>query len=299
MASRRRVPEALHSEISKHAALMRALNTNEILDLTSQLIQHESQRKKVSKPAKGLESPASSNLNNLIPFDDDAASSERLKNKEYDSESEYCDMDDSDYRATPPPFSSQPSAPGTLKRKRSLDSRSTTSHSEIPDPSQATATSKGKSRAESSDKGDTWTRWPLKREDLPTPLWGMQDEVEALVGTFLRQSEAAGSYLHLARVNKKRLASSRASEDGDEEDESDEIASETLSDLDTPSFISELTTTTTHVVRKVLDTLADVTPARAPSLQNRLNPLGWEDVLEAFALSGAMDPEATQRFVDA
>ncbi|KAL0570070.1 hypothetical protein V5O48_011888 [Marasmius crinis-equi] len=115
-------------------------------------------------------------------------------------------------------------------------------------------------------KRDGWTRWPLLMKDVPVPEWVLEDEIEHLVAQ------------------------------RDDEDDDDE-------DLDEPEYLAELTLTTTHLLHSVFSTLSEFTPARAPSLQNRLEPIGWEGVLDAFALyrsfdSGGNDADATKRIIE-
>ncbi|KAL0573791.1 hypothetical protein V5O48_008157 [Marasmius crinis-equi] len=67
--------------------------------------------------------------------------------------------------------------------------------------------------------------------------------------------------------------------------------------------LTELTLTTTHLLHSAFSTLAKFTPTQAPSLQNRLEPIGWEGVLDAFALyrscdSGGNDADATERTIE-
>ncbi|KAJ8073595.1 hypothetical protein PM082_011873 [Marasmius tenuissimus] len=102
---------------------------------------------------------------------------------------------------------------------------------------------------------DGWTRWPLLLKDVNVPEWSLDDEIEHL----------------LASLNTRR---------GEEDEEEDRT------DLDPPPYLHSMGLTTTHLLHSVLAILAHFTPPRAPSLQNRIEPIGWETVIHAFALAG-------------
>ena len=102
---------------------------------------------------------------------------------------------------------------------------------------------------------DGWTRWPLLLKDVNVPEWGLEDEIEHLLASLGRHID-----------------------EGNEE--------ENCTNLDPPPYRDSLTLTTTHLLHSVLAILAHFTPPRAPSLQNRIEPISWENVVHAFALAG-------------
>ncbi|KAK1230622.1 hypothetical protein PQX77_006284 [Marasmius sp. AFHP31] len=102
---------------------------------------------------------------------------------------------------------------------------------------------------------DGWTRWPLLLKDINVPEWSLEDEIEHLLAS---------------------LGTRRSEEDEDEDG----------TDLDPPPYLHSMTSTTVHLLHSVLAILAHFTPPRAPSLQNRIEPIGWETVIHAFALAG-------------
>ncbi|KAJ6588355.1 hypothetical protein B0H19DRAFT_1248027 [Mycena capillaripes] len=106
-------------------------------------------------------------------------------------------------------------------------------------------------------KRDTWTRWPLLVTDLEVPQWGLNDEIEALVRLCLRDS------------------SHPRDEDVDPEE--------------SPACLPHLTQSASAFLSSTLALLAHHTPARTQSLQDRLNPLGWQTVLDVVASCGDVD----------
>lgn len=105
---------------------------------------------------------------------------------------------------------------------------------------------------------DTWTRWPLLVQDVPTPEWSLQDEVERLANKFLKPPS-----------------------DPDEETEEEPIDSAT---------IQHLTLETTAYLSHLFAMIATHVPMVKESMQNRLRPLNWENVLAVVGASGLVDP---------
>ncbi|KAJ7764522.1 hypothetical protein DFH07DRAFT_811497 [Mycena maculata] len=102
-------------------------------------------------------------------------------------------------------------------------------------------------------KRDTWTRWPLLVQDVKVPEWGLADEIETLVRTWLQNNPH------------------RASQDADE---------------DPPSILPHVVQSASNFLSGLLALIAQHTPARPQSLQERINPIGWQTVLAALASSG-------------
>ncbi|KAJ6613588.1 hypothetical protein B0H10DRAFT_216761 [Mycena sp. CBHHK59/15] len=203
MAKRKRVPQALHSELSEYSSLLRALRTNDILD--------------VAKHITGPPPPK-----------------ERRKPKRTELPVQ---LDVGELRSSLPDESDiQPVAgPSNLK--------------EIEAP-----------KRKHARKRDTWTRWPLLVTDVHVPEWGLQDEIEALMGIALKNNPHAG------------LSESDSLEDLDVDD--------------TPSTLPYLTQSASNFLSSVLALIAIHTPARPQSMQDRINPIGWQNVLDVVGSCG-------------
>ncbi|KAJ7056997.1 hypothetical protein C8F01DRAFT_339887 [Mycena amicta] len=102
-------------------------------------------------------------------------------------------------------------------------------------------------------KRDTWTRWPLLVNDITLPQFGLDDEIAVLARNCLRDTI-----------------------DPDEID-------------DDNNNLDPISTSATAFLSSTLALLAHHTPARTQSMQDRLNPIGWRDVLDIVAASGDVD----------
>ncbi|KAJ6591027.1 hypothetical protein DFH09DRAFT_1138358 [Mycena vulgaris] len=107
-------------------------------------------------------------------------------------------------------------------------------------------------------KRDTWTRWPLLVKDVHVPEWGLEDEVEALMRVCLREHPRPAVL---------------ESADAEEPDEA-------------PPSLPHLTQSASNFLSSILALIALHTPARSQSMQDRLNIIGWQNVLEIVAASG-------------
>ncbi|KAF7329781.1 hypothetical protein MKEN_00241400 [Mycena kentingensis (nom. inval.)] len=104
-------------------------------------------------------------------------------------------------------------------------------------------------------KRDTWTRWPLLVGDTKVPEFGLDDEIAVLVRQSLPDDIA-----------------------GDEdEDDSDN------------AYLAPICASATSFLSSILALLAHHTPARPQSMQDRLNPIGWQTVLDVAAACGDVD----------
>ncbi|KAI6129124.1 hypothetical protein EDD17DRAFT_385371 [Pisolithus thermaeus] len=130
--------------------------------------------------------------------------------------------------------------------------------------------SQGSSRAA---ERDTWTRWPLP--DFPIPEWRLDDEVKTLGELILRQ---------LGEVPKE---DSITYGQGDASDpEADDLH---------PPITQLLVAHIGALLAHVLNALADLRPATVASMQNRLSPLNWQDVVNALAAQGVVDQAVISR----
>lgn len=108
---------------------------------------------------------------------------------------------------------------------------------------------------------DVWTRWPLMIQDVPIPEWTLQDEVERLANKFLQPPSN--------------------SNEETEEDVEDPVDSAT---------IKHLTLETTEYLSHLFAAIVAHVPMAKESMQNRLRPLNWENVLAIVGASGLVDP---------
>lgn len=119
---------------------------------------------------------------------------------------------------------------------------------------------------------DNWTRWPLLFDDVAVPEWGFEDEVSTLAAQALKLRPPA------------RLSVSALSPDSGPEEDAEGIDPDL--NPDTPSYIPHLTACASTQLAKVLALLAAHTPIRAPSLQNRIEPLDWQSVINILSSCG-------------
>ena len=108
---------------------------------------------------------------------------------------------------------------------------------------------------------DAWTRWPLLIQDVPIPEWTLQDEVERLANRFLQPPSDPNQ---------------ETEEDVEEPIESDAV--------------KYLTLETTEYLSHLFASIAAHVPMVEGSMQNRLKPLDWENVLAIVGASGLVDP---------
>ncbi|KAJ7291247.1 hypothetical protein C8J57DRAFT_1211736 [Mycena rebaudengoi] len=111
-------------------------------------------------------------------------------------------------------------------------------------------------------KRDTWTRWPLLVEDVHVPEWGFDDEIEALTRSILHNNPHPPLPLP-----------------GPASPEAD----------DAPPYLPALAHAASNFLSSVLALVAHHTPARPQSMQDRLNPIGWQMVLDIVSCDPAFD----------
>ncbi|KAE9392623.1 hypothetical protein BT96DRAFT_1000173 [Gymnopus androsaceus JB14] len=147
---RKLVPAALHSELTEYSSLLRALRTNDTLDITSQLTRYHVQ--------KGKEKET---------YEDEDEDEEEEEGKESENDDvEENQEDDEEPKA----------GPSSLKRKRSASSS-------VP-------TSAKKKKGKQKSTRETWTRWPLLAEDVPVPEWSLEDEVAHITTSLMPTSDS-------------------------------------------------------------------------------------------------------------
>jgi len=113
---------------------------------------------------------------------------------------------------------------------------------------------------------DPWTRWPLLVQDVPIPEWTLQDEVERLANRFLQPQD-----------DPDREA------EGDADEPIESVAAKHLT-LETTEYLSHL-----------FAAIAAHVPMVEESMQNRLRPFSWENILAIVGASGLVDPRCNPR----
>lgn len=135
---------------------------------------------------------------------------------------------------------------------------------------------KPKSSGKTKSKGprDTWTRWPLLAGDVHVPEWSLQDEVKLLALQHLK-------------------ASSTSSDDDDSEDPTERSPDdeEAVESLMTSHALDALTASTGCYLSQILALLAAYVPPGEKSMQNRVRPLSWENVLTIVVANGMVTAE--------
>jgi hypothetical protein len=111
-------------------------------------------------------------------------------------------------------------------------------------------------------KRDTWTRWPLLVNDVYVPEWGLEDEIGVLV--------------RLCQRNNPHPAFPDSEEPNPTPPDADEP----------PYFLPHLTQSASNFLSSILALIALHTPARPQSMQDRINPIGWQTVLEILGACG-------------
>ena len=147
---KRRVPPALHFELTEYASLLRALRTRDAMDLTAHL----------TKPSPFTLRPQSEPPENL---DNDNLDDELL--------------DDLSSRPASAVNSRENSA---IAGPSDLDHPTNKAFAEVP------VIDKASKKVIPKRKRDQWTRWPLLLEDVPIPEWTLEDEVAVIASRVMK-----------------------------------------------------------------------------------------------------------------
>lgn len=124
---------------------------------------------------------------------------------------------------------------------------------------------------ENKPRADTWTSWPLI--DCAVPEWTFEDEIEQLADNVL--------HAQATRVRGDHVAS-----ESDSESESDRQSQGGLA----PAATKDLVLRAGALLVRILNLMADQRPSAPGSMQNRLWPMNWEDVISLLAVHGDLDP---------
>jgi hypothetical protein len=136
---------------------------------------------------------------------------------------------------------------------------------------------------------DTWTRWPLLAGDVHMPEWSFEEEVHLVA----KQCLASLTVPHDPLV--ARGADARSDPGGvfdHSPDQDNEIDDD---DMLSPSTLRILADQCSLHLGQILSCLAAHVPLAGKSMQNRLQPVGWEDVLGIMSVSGLVGEQSVLR----
>ena len=144
---------------------------------------------------------------------------------------------------------------------RAARSSQTPETDDIHDPRLTPTVEASGSNSSSRKPKDTWTRWPLLIQDVPIPEWTLQDEVERLANKFLQPPSS-----------------------------SNEETEEDVEELIDSVAVKHLTLETTEYLSHLFAIIAAHVPMVRESMQNRLRPFDWENILAIVGASGLVNP---------
>jgi len=249
MSKRKRVPAALHSELTEYSSLLRALRTNDTLDVVSHL----------TKPR------------HIVPtYDEDLLDSD----EDLESVSE-------------PPVLSEPDVIHATDPSTSTNTDTARSKPRAEKRKRKTSTNAAINR---THKRDTWTRWPLLSEDVHVPEWGLEDEIGLLASHAIK--------CHPPPSTSNPQLGIHPCPDSHPPEPDIEVESDGYSDSDPPSYLPALTLQVSNHLSQILALLVAHTFPREKSLQNRIEPIGWETVLDVLGSeSGLVDDKSVSMYI--
>jgi len=244
--AKRRVPAALHHELTEYASLLRALRVRDAMDIT----------KHITKP-----SPFA------IGVVDD--------NEELNSDD---DLDD-DEELSPRKQASH--ASGSISGS-SLEGTGATS----PQNMSARAKGKRKAEdspnagKRKQRRRNHWTRWPVPLEDVLLPEWTLEDEVAVIASQVMKLHPPPVFPVPPAGSD------DMDDEEGDDQFIRVMDMEVEDDDPDNPFYVPYITSIVAEYLSTILGLLASLTPARPASMQNRIEPLGWRTIIDVVATCG-------------
>ncbi|TFK31598.1 hypothetical protein BDQ12DRAFT_739912 [Crucibulum laeve] len=252
MSKRALVPIALHSELVEYSSLLRALRTSNTLDITAHIAKAQPSQRRHEDEDHDLDSDEDLNSND----DDDDDTEDRSSMRTETLVAGSSDLSHLlNVSSTILSTSSAPQ-PQTVKRKRKRPQPRT--RSSKPQPQR-----------------DAWTRWPLLADDVHVPEWGLEDEIAHMAAQTLKLRPHPPLPAFLSR------GGSSSNEDSDSAADLSDLDPDP--DPDAPSYIPHLTALLSTRLSSLLALLAQHTPARPPSMQNRIEPLTWRSVVDILA----------------
>ena len=246
---KRRVPEALHHELTEYAALLRALRARDALDVTKHL----------TKPSPFALQDAGPNESD---GDDDSISDSSLPSPSVSASASTA--------GTPAP------GPSDLSHPANASLRSDKAKGKRP----VTPVRKQKRR-------EHWTRWPLLLDDVMIPEWSLEDEVAVIASQVLKTRPAPT--FPVPPAGEDDLDEEEFDEDDDDRlIRGQDVAMES-DDPDYPYYVPYLSSIIESFLSSILANLASQTPARPASMQNRIEPLGWRAVIDGVVTCGVAE----------
>lgn len=264
------IPIALHTELSEYTSLLRALRTNDILDVASQLARPyagSSTRASTVTARDSSLAPRSTDFADVELSDEDVGSSARVAER---------NMDDGE--SEKPDSGSEYEMGGEGKAKAKKRS--------------------SRSKKKKMER-DEWTRWPLMVGDVHIPEWGFADEVLFLA----RQSIAfrrsiSSEHAYDQPVDPLEPGHDLHAMEGEQEptEDVDDIDSESEDELQ-PDVAHTLEALSSTHLTQVLSAVASHIPASSKSLQSRFMPLTWQHVLNIVSVEGIVDPQYVLSYI--
>lgn len=154
----KRVPAALHSELTEYSSLIRALRTSNTLDVTTHITKpHRTHDDGLNSEDDDSDSQeGGEDFPDLEKLDENDVETDAITNSNFPPSSVGDPREASSQPASPP-------AGASKKRKR-----------------RSVSPSRPRRR-------DTWTRWPLLLNDVAIPEWSLEDEIGILVADSLKR----------------------------------------------------------------------------------------------------------------
>lgn len=245
--AKRRVPAALHHELTEYASLLRALRVRDAMDIT----------KHITKPspfAMGAVSDNDEELNSDDDLDDDKEPSHRKSTSHSSGSKSETSLEGTG--ATPPKNMS-----AKAKGKRKAEDSPTAG--------------KRKQR-----RRNHWTRWPVPLEDVLLPEWTLEDEVAVIASQVMKRRPPP--VLPVSPAGSDNMDG----EEGDDQFIRVMDMEVEDDDPDNPFYVPYITSIVAEYLSTILGLLASLTPARPASMQNRIEPLGWRTIIDVVVTCG-------------
>lgn len=151
---------------------------------------------------------------------------------------------------------------------------------------------KGKAKVPSETKGRRRQRvnrtlWPLLQEHCPVPEWSFDEEVKTITEQYLRSQGATRRVAGSSTPDTTRAPHSSTHTDVAQSDD------DSVDSILSSGHLAGLTSDAASRLISVLSLLAFHRPNVNFTKHGRVDPMGWEDVLDAVGVSGVFD----QRYV--
>jgi len=137
---------------------------------------------------------------------------------------------------------------------------------------------------------DQWTRWPIPKKDVPFPDWSLQDEIESIIKYVL--------FSHQESDTPSFDEGSNGYDDNENSNDEPSVNAEqeqSLADFDCEDqedvYVHGLAETITPIIQNKLESLFGLisahTIARSDSMQNRIEPFDWRDLVNILGSPAA------------